>query len=125
MVMNLYGRSKSGTSTSSPRRTGLGSAARGTPPSTGKKSSSKSESDAVDVSSSAPLPSLSDKHRNKSSCPCNQSLGCWKIDCSKCGQLWHVDCVGLKGLDDKIINSIPRIYAPSVLSLLSPPLKLQ
>ena len=112
MVMNLYGRSKPGTSTSSPHRTGLGSAARRTPSSTGKKSSSKSESDAVDVSSSAPLPSLNDKHRKKSSCPCNQSLGCWKIDCSKCGQLWHVDCVGLKGLDDKIINSIPQYLCP-------------
>ena len=68
MVMNLYGRSKPGTSTSSPHRTGLGSAARRTPPSTGKKSSSKSESDAVDVSSSATLSSLNDKHRKKSSC---------------------------------------------------------
>ena len=110
--MNLYGRSKQGTSTSSPHRTGLGPAARRTPPSTSKKSSSKSESDAVDVSSNAPLPSLSDKHRKKSSCPCNQSLGCWKIDCSKCGQLWHVDCVGLKGLNDKIINSIPQYLCP-------------
>ena len=110
--MGLYGKSKPSASTSSPHRTGHGSVARGTPPSTSKKSSSKSESDAVDVSSCAPLPALKDKHRKKDSCPCNQSLGCWKIDCSKCGQLWHVDCVGLKGLDDKIINSIPQYLCP-------------
>ena len=112
----LYGKNSRGrrasTSTNSPLRPGSGSGARKTPTPTGKRSSSKSESDAVNVSSTAPLPGLSDKRREKDSCPCNQSLGCWKIDCSKCGQFWHIDCVGLTGLDDKTINSMSQYLCP-------------
>ncbi|KAL5256328.1 hypothetical protein ACHWQZ_G011524 [Mnemiopsis leidyi] len=112
----LYGKNSRGrrasTSTNSPLRPGSGSGARKTPTPTGKRSSSKSESDAVNVSSTAPLPGLNDKRREKDSCPCNQSLGCWKIDCSKCGQFWHIDCVGLTGLDDKIINSLSQYLCP-------------
>ncbi|KAL5252976.1 hypothetical protein ACHWQZ_G015667 [Mnemiopsis leidyi] len=114
MVMGLYGKNNRGrrasTSTNSPLRPGSGPGARKTP--TGKRSSSKSESDTVNVSSTAPLPGLSDKRREKGSCPCNQSLGCWKIDCSKCGQFWHVDCVGLTGLDDTVINSLSQYLCP-------------
>ncbi|KAL5261024.1 hypothetical protein ACHWQZ_G006918 [Mnemiopsis leidyi] len=112
--MGLYGKKNRGprasTSTNSPLKPGSGPGARKTP--TGKRSSRKSESDAVNVSSTAPMPGLSDKRREKGSCPCNQSLGCWKIDCSKCGHFWHVDCFGLTGLDDTVITSLSQYLCP-------------
>ncbi|KAL5254662.1 hypothetical protein ACHWQZ_G014186 [Mnemiopsis leidyi] len=95
----------------SPFRTGP-PGARKIPTPTGRKPSSKSESEALNVSSSKPLPSLTSKHRPKNNCPCNQSLGSWKIDCSKCGQFWHVDCVGLQGLNEKSINSLTQYLCP-------------
>ena len=108
--MGLYGKNKATADPNSPFRTGSG--ARKTPTLTGRKPSSKSESDALNVSSSKPLPSLISKHRQKDNCPCNESLGSWKIDCSKCGQFWHVDCVGLQGLNEKSINSLTQYLCP-------------
>ena len=47
-------------------------------------------------------------------CPCNQSLnsGAWKIDCSKCRQYWHIQCVTLDGLDKDQINSLINWLCP-------------
>ncbi|KAL5253024.1 hypothetical protein ACHWQZ_G015698 [Mnemiopsis leidyi] len=110
--MGLYGKNRPISDSNSPHRNKSVSNARKTPNSTGKKPSSKSESDVLNVSSQKPLPSLSNKHRNKANCPCNQSLGSWKIDCSKCHQFWHVDCVGLKGINDTTINSLTEYLCP-------------
>ena len=59
-------------------------------------------------------PNLKQDHRDRSSCPCNQptNTGKWKIDCVKCGQFWHIDCVGLKGLTDKNINKLTEYKCP-------------
>ena len=67
----------------------------------------------IDVSSGDKLPYINHSHRDKDKCPCGQSLKSkWKIDCSKCKQFWHTDCVGLKGLNDKAINSLDTWLCP-------------
>ena len=60
-------------------------------------------------------------HRNLKDCPCGKSTsaGVWLIDCSKCHQYWHLDCVGLNGLGKNNINRLvdylcPFCYIPPV-----------
>ena len=60
----------------------------------------------IDISQQVEPPRISKNGRCLSSCPCNQSNPSdWKIDCSSCGQLWHLDCVGLKGLSKAARNA--------------------
>ena len=85
--------------------------------SSGKKSSSKSESDAsaikVDINPSTPMPIIRTEHRNKEKCPCNKSVkSSWKLDCHKCHQYWHADCMGLGGLSEKEINKLTQWSCP-------------
>ena len=60
-------------------------------------------------------------HRNLKDCPCGQSTeaGVWLIDCSRCHQYWHLDCVSLNGLGKGNINKLvdylcPLCYVPPV-----------
>ena len=84
----------------------------------GKQNSSKSTTsdpiaDLVDHILDEPPPSLVDSHRDKESCPCNLSFcTSWKLDCSKCGQFWHADCVGLDGLGKKDFAKITKWTCP-------------
>ena len=58
-----------------------------------------------------PIPSC--PHRPLDECPCGQSHpGSWMIDCSKCKQNWHVECVSLNGLDDKMIPKLVDYLCP-------------
>ena len=100
------------------------------PKSTGKKNSSKSESETsvlkaskqvtddpilnlVDDILNEPPPSLVHTHRDKKSCPCDRSyVTSWKLDCSKCGQYWHTACVGLEELDEKELNILVNWVCP-------------
>ena len=100
------------------------------PKSTGKKNSSKSESDTsvskpskqepydpianlVDDILNEPPPSLVHTHRDKKSCPCDRSyVTSWKFDCSKCGQYWHTACVGLEELDEEELNKLLNWVCP-------------
>ena len=66
----------------------------------------------LQVKPQSPLPALSTLHRDLSKCPCNQSKTTWKIDCSKCHQFWHVDCLGLQGLTDKGYNKLTNFLCP-------------
>ena len=59
-----------------------------------------------------PLPTTSTVHRNLDKCPCGQSVSTWKLDCSKCHQYWHVDCVGLKGLSKASCNTLVEYLCP-------------
>jgi hypothetical protein len=71
------------------------------------------DTSAIDVSSEQQLPSLSTDHRLKDKCPCNQSIkSSWKLDCAKCGQWWHTDCVGLKGISQKAISLLTQYHCP-------------
>ena len=53
-------------------------------------------------------------HRDLSRCPCNNTLSAnsWKIDCSECKQYWHVDCLSLNGLTEKMINKLVSFKCP-------------
>ena len=93
-----------------------------------KKKQNSSTEDNVDVTVTVdPLHGLPPKHknsinhRNHKECPCGKSgeAECWMIDCSKCHQFWHVDCVSLNGLGEKAINKLvdylcPFCYVPPV-----------
>ena len=59
-------------------------------------------------------PSLSVNHRPLTECPCGRSSDnkSWKMDCSKCGQYWHVDCLSLNGLDETSINKLLSFLCP-------------
>jgi len=85
------------------------------------RSSSLSESDASSISSQlelnvtpqAAMPAIQHSHRDKDKCPCNQSLeSSWKLDCAKCGQFWHANCVGLNGLNRKMLNDLTQWPCP-------------
>ena len=49
---------------------------------------------------------------NADKCPCNRSINSWLIDCSKCKQYWHTECVTLDGLNEKDINKLLRWLCP-------------
>ena len=90
-----------------------------------KSKHSKSESDKsdafvrqndsieIDVSSNQSWPSLCSDHRAKDRCPCDRSIkSAWKLDCVECGQWWHADCVGLKGISQKAIGTLTDYHCP-------------
>ena len=94
---------------------------RGPEGSLGKRSLGKvvtPDMDSLDASlivkpqSVSPLPKLFTSHRDLSKCPCDQSKSTWKMDCSKCHQFWHVDCLGLQGLTDKGYNKLTNYLCP-------------
>lgn len=71
-----------------------------------------------------PIPALDTSHRQLDKCPCNQSLSSWKIDCSKCHQFWHVECLKIDGLTEKAYNKMvhylcPFCYVPPVPTMKS------
>ena len=77
------------------------------------------ESEVIDVINTEYNPIFN--HRNRKDCPCGKSTaaGVWLIDCAKCHQYWHLDCVGLNGLGKKDINRLvdylcPLCYVPPV-----------
>jgi hypothetical protein len=101
----------------SPSRKTQGSQPHNPSLSTGKKSSSKSESDTqnvnVEILPSGLMPTIRTDHRNKDKCPCNKSvISSWKLDCHKCHQYWHADCMGLGGLTEKEINKLTQWSCP-------------
>ena len=49
---------------------------------------------------------------DNSKCPCNSSTNSWLIDCSKCKQYWHTECVTLDGLNEKDINKLVKWLCP-------------
>ena len=59
-----------------------------------------------------PLPGITTSHRPLDKCPCNQSLKSWKIDCSKCHQFWHVECLKMDGLTEKAYNKMVHYLCP-------------
>ena len=59
-----------------------------------------------------PLPEISTSHRPLDKCPCNQSMKSWKIDCSKCHQFWHVECLKMDGLTEKAYNKMVHYLCP-------------
>ena len=75
----------------------------------------------VVVDSGYGAPSNSVDHRDLKQCPCRKSTASssWLIDCSRCHQYWHIDCVGLNGLNKATINKLvdylcPFCYIPPV-----------
>lgn len=59
-------------------------------------------------------------HEGTKSCPCGGTKpDAWKIDCSKCNQIWHSDCVTLGGISKESISKMlnylcPFCYIPPV-----------
>ena len=101
----------------SPSRKAQGSQLHNPSLSAGKKGSSKSESDTqnvnVEILPSGLMPAIRTDHRNKDKCPCNKSvISSWKLDCHKCHQYWHADCMGLGGLTEKEINKLTQWSCP-------------
>ena len=80
------------------------------------KSATAEEADSpckvLSVTPIGPLPVVSTAHRDLSKCPCDQSKSSWKIDCSKCKQFWHVNCLGLNGLNEKSYNKLAEYLCP-------------
>ena len=71
----------------------------------------KSDNLQIDIESPAESPlcrSLWNQHK----CPCNRNIDCWQIDCSKCGQYWHIECVTLDGLGETEINKLMKWKCP-------------
>ena len=74
----------------------------------------------VNVSVIDPMPEFSSDHRPKDECPCGVSKPkTWMIDCSKCLQHWHLECVSLNGLGKGEINKLidylcPLCYVPPI-----------
>ena len=68
----------------------------------------------LDVTTDQPVSSLSEKsRRNLGSCPCNESANTsWKVDCAKCKQFWHANCLGLKGISQSSINKMVDYLCP-------------
>ena len=54
------------------------------------------------------------KHRDKKKCPCQRSYNgkVYLIDCSRCHQEWHVDCLSMKGISRAAINSMVEWLCP-------------
>ena len=80
------------------------------------KSATAEETDSqckvLSVTPISPLFVVSTSHREFSKCPCDQSKSSWKIDCSKCKQFWHVNCLGLNGLNEKGYNKLAEYLCP-------------
>ena len=66
-----------------------------------------------DVDLSIVLPTVSYAHRDLQKCPCGEiGKSTWKIDCSRCRQMWHVECVSLTGLNKDMINRLVDYLCP-------------
>ena len=108
---------RNSTSTSSPNPQGTSDSKKKKAP---KPSAGEDEQVDVDTVDTTNTRSSTD-HRNRKDCPCGKSTeaGVWLIDCSKCRQYWHVDCVSLSGLSEQTINKLvdylcPFCYVPPV-----------
>ncbi|KAL5259238.1 hypothetical protein ACHWQZ_G009629 [Mnemiopsis leidyi] len=66
----------------------------------------------IDITDSPSGSSLCRSLFDPDKCPCNQSIDSWKIDCSKCHQFWHSNCVTLDGLGKKELNKITNWLCP-------------
>ena len=81
-----------------------------------KKSSQKKDLDvlqtALNVVPVGHTPALLTDHRDLNQCPCGNSSDAWKIDCSKCHQFWHVDCLSMKGMGQSQINKLVEYLCP-------------
>ena len=75
------------------------------------KSSSRSKSD-VEIEVENLDSPLCRSLWNVQKCPCNRSNNSWLIDCSKCKQYWHTECVTLDGLNEKDINKLVKWLCP-------------
>ena len=73
--------------------------------------SSKSEKLQLDIDSPFNSP-LCRSLWNQQKCPCNRDTDCWQIDCSKCNQYWHIECVSLDGLGEREINKLMKWTCP-------------
>ena len=107
-------RDSSSTSTSSPMTQPASSEQK-------KKKCPDLSSHMVVVDSEYGAPSNSTSHRDLKQCPCRKSTSSssWLIDCSRCHQYWHIDCVGLTGLSKGTINKLvdylcPFCYVPPI-----------
>ena len=68
---------------------------------------SKMEDNKESINITAPLPVTSNCHRDLTQCPCGESgKTSWQIDCSKCHQFWHVECLSLGGLGQAGYNKL-------------------
>lgn len=77
------------------------------------KKPSHEEKLSVSVAPDEPELAIHTKHRDLSKCPCNNSNNqTWQIDCSKCKQYWHVDCLSLNGLTGVVINKLVEFKCP-------------
>jgi hypothetical protein len=75
--------------------------------------SSATDTSATDISVTLSSPvQLSRTPTDASKCPCATSIDSWMIDCSKCHQYWHADCVSLNGIDRKTINKLLNYLCP-------------
>jgi len=83
---------------------------------TAKKSSQKKDADVLQtVLNVVPVgdtPALLTNHRDLEQCPCGNSSDSWKIDCSKCHQFWHVNCLSMKGMGQSQINKLVEYLCP-------------
>ena len=67
----------------------------------------------VSIESKTPLPTVDSKHRHLDKCPCGQSKpSAWQIDCSRCNQIWHADCLSFKGIKQDSINRMVEYLCP-------------
>ena len=80
-------------------------AAPGTPSKTGEST------EHLDIT--IPPASISSAHRDLAQCPCGLSENkSWKMDCSKCHQYWHVECLSLGGLGQARYNKLVDFLCP-------------
>ena len=78
------------------------------------RDSSLGASDNVDVVSSQSTPSVVVRSRSDpKKCPCGISkAGRYMVDCSRCSQLWHDDCLSLNGLKGEDIAKMVDYLCP-------------
>lgn len=80
---------------------------------TGPSSSASKQDDAIILEPTGPMPFVRTEHRTKDSCPCNKSItSSWKLDCHKCKQFWHAECIGLSGLCKSTLNKLTEWLCP-------------
>lgn len=78
------------------------------------------DSPKVEVELTSPSKTGRFTHQGTAICPCGGTKpDSWKIDCSKCSQIWHADCISLDGISkdsiSKMLNYLcPFCYVPPV-----------
>ena len=67
----------------------------------------------VSVFQSGPPSFIPIEHRDLKHCPCGQSnpKSC-KVDCSRCKQIWHADCLSFKGIPESAIKKMLDYLCP-------------